>query len=150
FPTRRSGSSRMTDSEVIRIAPQHGRGFTLRRGQVLRVIDPVGEQVADLFAFAADEPRGWLSSGRSIDYAGKIFRTTGDVRYSDEGRPMSTTAEDSAGRHDFLLTPCSQEMFEILYRHEGNHPSCWENLALAFRPFGIDGHRIGTTFNIFM
>jgi uncharacterized protein len=141
----------MTISKTaIRIPPQQGRGFMLRRGQVLRVIDPDGEQVADLFAFAAEEPRGWLSSGRSIDYAGKIFLTTGDVLYSDDSRPMFTIAEDTAGRHDFLLTPCSQEMFEILYRHEGHHRSCWENLQLAFLPFGIDGRRIGTTFNIFM
>lgn len=137
----------MTDS--IRIPPQHGSGFTLRRGQVLRVIDPGGEQVADLFAFAVDD-LGWLSSGRSIDYAGKIFLTTGDVLYSDNSRPMFTIGEDTAGRHDFLLTPCSQEMFEILYRHEGHHPSCWENLQRAFQPFGIDGRRVGTTFNIFM
>jgi uncharacterized protein YcgI (DUF1989 family) len=135
---------------TTRIPPQQGRGFTLRRGQVLRVIDPEGEQVADLFAFAAGDPRCWLSSGRSIDYAGKIFLTTGDVLYSDDSQPMFTIAEDTAGRHDFLLTPCSQEMFEILYRHNGHHPSCWENLQLAFRPFGIDGRRIGTTFNIFM
>jgi uncharacterized protein YcgI (DUF1989 family) len=140
----------MTDSEITRIPPQHGRGFTLRRGQVLRVVDPEGEQVADLFAVAAGDPPGWLSSGRSIDYAGTIFLTTGDVLYSDDSRPMFTIAEDTAGRHDFLLTPCSQEMFEILYNHEGHHPSCWENLQLAFRPFGIDGRRIGTTFNIFM
>ena len=143
----------MTDSSIntnTRIPPQHGSGFTLRRGQVLRVIDPEGEQVADLFAITAEEPRGWLSSGRSIDYAGKIFLTTGDVLYSDDSRPMFTIAEDTAGRHDFLLTPCSQEMFEILYGYQGHHPSCWENLQLAFRPFGIDGRRIGTTFNIFM
>jgi uncharacterized protein YcgI (DUF1989 family) len=141
----------VTDNTTItRIPPQHGSGFTLRRGQVLRVIDPQGEQVADLFAFAAQEPRGWLSSGRSIDYAGKIFLTTGDVLYSDDSRRMFTIAEDTAGRHDFLLTPCSQEMFEILYRHEGHHPSCWENLQRAFGTFGIDGSRIGTTFNIFM
>jgi uncharacterized protein YcgI (DUF1989 family) len=141
----------MTDSTpYTRIPPQDGRGFILRRGQVLRVVDPEGEQVADLFAFAAEEPRGWLSSGRSIDYAGKIFLTTGDVLYADDSRPMFTIGEDTAGRHDFLLTPCSQEMFEILYQHEGHHPSCWENLQRAFEPFGIDGRRIATTFNIFM
>ena len=139
----------MTDSMTARIPPQHGRGFMLRRGQILRVIDPEGEQVADLFAFAAGDP-GWLSSGRSIDYAGKIFLTIGDVLYSDDSRPMFTIVADTAGRHDFLLTPCSQEMFEILYRHEGHHPSCWENLQRAFGGFGIDGRRIGTTFNIFM
>ncbi|HTY31687.1 urea carboxylase-associated family protein [Mycobacterium sp.] len=140
----------MSDGTIIRIPPQTGHGFTLARGQTLRVIDPDGEQVADLFAFAAGGASACLSSGRSIDYAGKIYLSTGDVLYSDDSRPMFTIGEDTAGRHDFLLTPCSQEMFEILYRHEGYHPSCWENLKLALEPFGVDGRRIGTTFNIFM
>lgn len=122
----------------------------MQRGDVLRVMDPLGEQVADLFAFAADDPACALSSGRSIDYASKIFLTTGDVLWSNNSRPMLTILRDDVGRHDFLLTPCSQEMFEILYRHRGHHPSCFENLVNAFAPFGLAPERISTTFNIFM
>lgn len=133
-----------------RIAPQSGAGFRLRAGDVLRVIDPHGEQVSDLFAFREGEPDCSLSSGRSIDYAGKIYLSTGDVLWSNDSRPMFTILADEVGRHDFLLTPCSQEMFEILYRHRGHHPSCFENLCRAFAPFGIEPARISTTFNIFM
>ena len=133
-----------------RIPPQSGAGFRLRRGDVLRVIDPDGEQVSDLFAFRDGEPACSLSSGRTIDYAGKIFLTRGDVLWSNDSRPMFTILEDDVGRHDFLLTPCSQEMFEILYRHRGHHPSCFENLCRAFEPWGIRPEQIATTFNIFM
>src|SRR6185503_17047475 len=76
--------------------------------------------------------------------------TTGDVLYSDDSRRMFTIAEDTAGRHDFLLTPCSQEMFEILYKHKGHHPSCFENLCNSLKEHGISGSQISTTFNIFM
>jgi len=133
-----------------RIAPQSGAGFRLRKGEVLRVIDPDGEQVSDLFAFADGDPACSLSSGRTIDYASKIYLTTGDVLWSNDSRPMFTIVHDDVKRHDFLLTPCSQEMFEILYRHRGHHPSCFENLCHAFEPFGIGPERISTTFNIFM
>jgi uncharacterized protein len=133
-----------------RIAPQSGQGFRLKRGDILRVVDPLGEQVSDLFAFAADDVNCALSSGRSIDYASKIYLSTGDVLWSNDSRQMFTIVRDDVGRHDFLLTPCSQEMFEILYRHRGHHPSCFENLANAFEPFGIGRSRISTTFNIFM
>jgi uncharacterized protein YcgI (DUF1989 family) len=122
----------------------------MKEGEVLRVMDPQGEQVSDLFAFAADNPACTLSSGRSIDYASKIYFTTGDVLWSNDSRPMFTIIRDDVRRHDFLLTPCSQEMFEILYRHRGHHPSCFENLARAFAPFSIGSERISTTFNIFM
>lgn len=63
---------------------------------------------------------------------------------------MFKILEDKVGRHDFLLTPCSQEMFEILYKHKGHHPSCFENLHRAFEPWGITPSEISTTFNVFM
>ena len=63
---------------------------------------------------------------------------------------MLTILEDTVGRHDFLLTPCSLEMFRILYEHEGHHPSCLENLATNLNQFGITNYQIPTTFNIFM
>ena len=134
----------------IRIDRQRGAGFELQRGQVLRVIDPEGEQVSDLFAFAAGDTRCYLSSGRSLDYAAKLYLTTGDRLFSNDSREMFTILSDTVGRHDFTLTPCSQRMFEILYRHAGHHPSCHENLSNALAPFGVEPHQIHTTFNIFM
>lgn len=140
-----------TEAQAIsRIAPQSGTSFKLRAGDLLRVYDPLGEQVADLFAFKDGEPACSLSSGRSIDYASKIYLSTGDVLYANDSREMFTIACDTVGRHDFLLTPCSQEMFEKLYHCRGHHPSCFENLCCAFEPHGIQPDQISTTFNIFM
>ncbi len=134
----------------LRIEPQTGASFTIRLGEVLRVYAPQGEQVADLFAFKQGELSCSLSSGRSIDYASKIYLSTGGVLYANDSRPMFTIVADTVGRHDFLLTPCSQEMFEILYRCQGHHPSCFENLCQAFSPHGVRPEQISTTFNIFM
>lgn len=132
------------------IEPQSGVGLRLERGQVLRVIDPQGEQVADVTAFARSDTTEWLSSGRSIDYNNTIYLTTGHSLYSNRSTPMFTILDDKVGRHDFLLTPCSQEMFEILYQHQGYHPSCFGNLVESLKPFGIQAHQIPTTFNVFM
>ncbi|MGC4062928.1 MAG: urea carboxylase-associated family protein [Aquabacterium sp.] len=133
-----------------RIPPQSGTAFQLRKGQVLHIIDPMGEQVADLFAFNAHDQRCALSSGRSLDYASKIYLSAGDKLYANDSQVMFTILEDTVGKHDFLLTPCSQEMFEILYQHVGHHPSCFGNLRDALAPFGIKGEQIGSTFNVFM
>ncbi|HZG64375.1 MAG TPA: urea carboxylase-associated family protein, partial [Rubrobacteraceae bacterium] len=123
----------------------------LDRGQVLRVIDPEGEQVSDLVAFAQADKSEWLSSGRSIDYNNTVYLTTGHLLYSNRSNPMFTILEDRVGRHDFLLTPCSPETFEILYKgHEGYHPSCLENLTKNLERFGILVDDIPTTFNVFM
>jgi uncharacterized protein YcgI (DUF1989 family) len=138
------------------LAPQTGVGFEMEKGQTLRIIDPEGEQVSDVMAFASSgagraDASEWLSSGRTIDYNNTIYHTTGHVLYSNRSNPMFTILEDRVGRHDFLLTPCSPETFEMLYEgHEGYHPSCLENLSRSLGPYGIEGDDIPTTFNAFM
>ncbi|MFL6527427.1 MAG: DUF1989 domain-containing protein [Chthoniobacterales bacterium] len=133
-----------------RLEPQTGTALELNRGQTLRVIDIEGEQVADLTAFNRDDNAEWLSSGRSIDYANTVYLTTGHTLYSNRSRPMFTIVADDVGRHDFLLTPCSRETFEIIYKHQGHHPSCLENLFTALARFGIQSDAIPTTLNLFM
>lgn len=132
------------------LPPQTGVGFVLQRGQTLRIIDPEGEQVSDVTAFARDDGAEWLSSGRSMDYANTIYLTTGHVLYSNRSRPMFTITADTVGRHDFLLTPCAPETFQIIYKNTDSHPSCFENLAKNLAPFGIRPDQIPTTFNVFM
>ena len=133
-----------------RLEPQTGTAFQLRAGQHLRVIDLEGEQVADFMAFNRADKSEWLSSGRSIDYANRIYLTKGDLLYTNRSRPMLTIVEDDVGRHDFLLTPCSPETFQIIYKNNAPHPSCFANLATHLAPFGIAPDSIPTTFNIFM
>lgn len=132
------------------LEPQTGIGFTLDKGQFLKIIDPQGEQVSDLTAFALADKSEWLSSGRSIDYADTIYLTTGNLLYSNRSRPMLTIIEDTVGRHDFLLTPCSPETFQIIYDRHDYHPSCFENLYTNLEKFGITPDMIPTTLNIFM
>ena len=98
-----------------RIPPRSGTAFELKKGQLLTVVDPEGEQVSDLVAYNKDDTREYLSSGRSIDYAGRMFLTTGDILYSNRSVPMLRIVEDEVGRHDFSLTPCSRETFSIIY-----------------------------------
>lgn len=133
-----------------RLSPRTGAAFILREGEKLRVIDPQGEQVADLIAFEAEDPRSWLSSGRTIDYANRIYLRQGDTLYSNRSTPMLEIVDDTSGGHDFLLTPCSQEMFRKLYGITERRPSCFGNLSMNLEHFGIEPDRIPTTLNIFM
>jgi uncharacterized protein YcgI (DUF1989 family) len=139
-----------TDIVRRKLAPQTGAAFILNRGQHLRVIDLEGEQVADLIAFNRTDQQEYLSSGRSIDYASTIYLTTGHILYSNRSRPMLTIVADDVKRHDFLLTPCSPETFQIIYQNKDYHPSCLANLANHLGELGIVPDAIPTTFNIFM
>lgn len=135
---------------IRRIEPRSGVAFELACGQRLKVIDPQGEQVADLLAYRRDDIGEALSSGRSIDYAASIYLGIGDLLYSNRSNAMLEIVEDTVGRHDFLLTPCSAEMFRIIYGDAKPHRGCFGNLAAALAPYGVAADQIPTAFNIFM
>ena len=135
----------------LTLAPCSGTAFRLTAGQTLRVIDPQGEQVADLVLFAQSDPREYLSNGRTFDYASSTRLTTGHTLYSNRSRPMARITNDTVGTHDFLLTPCSIDTWRRCYDDPlDNRPGCFGNLAAALAPFGIAADAIPTTFNCFM
>ena len=116
------------------LEPQSGVAFTVEKGQIIRVIDPQGEQVSDLVCFARHDLEDYLSSGRSIDYNNKIYLSTGDILYSNKSRPMLTIVADQVGKHDFLFAPCSPEMFRLTYNVTGEHPNCLGRVGDRLRP----------------
>jgi uncharacterized protein len=126
-----------------------GAGLRLKRGEQLRVIDPEGGQSGDLVAFSQDG-RQRLSNGRTFDYGGKIYVSTGDVLWSDRSSPMLTIVADEVGRHDLLYTACSLEMYRIQYGVTGYHANCHDNLCTALRELGMEPDPLPTPFNFFM
>lgn len=138
------------DVATTRIAPCSAQAIELDAGDELVIIDPEGQQVSDLVAFVRPELEEYLSSGRSLDYASRLWLTTGDVLYSNRSRPMFTILEDTCGRHDFTLTPCSKDTFRIIYGESEGRPGCEGNLVKALEPYGIGVDRIPIAFNVFM
>ncbi|MFN3931052.1 MAG: DUF1989 domain-containing protein [Brevundimonas sp.] len=132
------------------IPPRSGVAFELKAGQRLKVIDPRGEQVSDLLAFNRHDIAEVISSGRTLDYASRIYLTTGDALYSNRSNVMLRIGEDRVGRHDFLLTPCSADTFRIIYGDTDPHRGCFGNLAEALAPYGVVPDQIPTAFNVFM
>lgn len=136
--------------ELHLIPPRSGTAFTLEQGQTLTVADPEGRQVADLLAYSRADIGEVISSGRTLDYASRLYLTTGDPLYSNRSNVMLDIIHDDVGRHDFLLTPCSKETFRIIYGDTDPHRGCFGNLAEALSPWGITPDAIPTAFNCFM
>lgn len=132
------------------IPPRSGVAFTIKKGQHLKVYDVEGEQVSDFVCYNLHDKKEYLSSGRTIDYADTIFLTKGHDFYSNRSNVMFRIIEDTVGRHDFLLTPCSADTFRIIYGHERPHRGCHGNLTEALAPYGIAPDEIPICFNIFM
>lgn len=132
------------------IPPRSGAAFALRAGQVLKVTDPHGVQVADLLAYNAQDVGEVISNGRTFDYEETIALTTGHRLWSNRSNLMLELVEDTVGRHDFLLTPCSEATFRHFYPQHPVHPGCFGNLAQALGPYGVTPDMIPTAFNLFM
>lgn len=137
-------------TETITIEKQSGKAFFLKAGDLLTVTDPQGMQVSDMVLFNADDFGEKISSGKSLDFEESILLTKGNFLWSNRSRKMMQIVDDTNGRNDFLLAPCSKETFEIMYSYTGYHPSCLDNLAKNLAPMGIEVDDIPTAFNIFM
>jgi hypothetical protein len=140
----------MTSPEIKIIKKQSGSAFKLNKGQKLKVIDPQGEQVSDMVLFNADDLREKISSGKTLDFEESLLITKGDFLWSNRSHKMMEILEDTNGRNDFLLAPCSPETFQIMYNKSEYHPSCFENLYTNLKRYGIEPDDIPTAFNIFM
>ena len=137
-------------SDTIEIPPRSGTAFRLDAGQMLTVIDPQGQQVSDLVAYSADDPREVISNGRTFDYEETIQLTAGHALWSNRSNRMLAIVNDTVGRHDFLLTPCSEATFRHFYKDKPVHRGCFGNLAEALGPYGVGPDDIPTAFNLFM
>jgi len=137
-------------SETSRIAPRSGVAIELAAGERLRVIDPEGCQVSDMLAFSRSDVGEVISNGRTFDYEETIALTTGNTLWSNRSNPMLKIVDDTVGRHDFLLTPCSEDTFKHFYPDKPVHRGCFGNLAAALAPYGIVPDVIPVAFNIFM
>ena len=132
------------------IEKQSGAAFRIKKGQKLKVTDPQGEQVSDMVLFNAEDRREKISSGKTLDFEESILISKGNFLWSNRSHKMMKILEDTNGRNDFLLAPCSPETFKIMYKNNEYHPSCFENLYTNLAKFDIEPDDIPTAFNIFM
>ncbi len=132
------------------IPPQSGAAFKLKKGDLLSVIDPLGQQVSDMVLFNLEDLKEKISSGKTMDFEETILLTQGNFLWSNRSKKMMKIIKDSNGRNDFLLAPCSPETFQIMYDNPTYHPSCLENLNRNLMTYGIEIDDIPTAFNIFM
>lgn len=132
------------------IAPQTGASFTMKKGEILTVIDPQGEQVSDMVLFNLHDTKERISSGKTLDFEESILITKGNYLWSNRSHKMMEIIEDTNGRNDFLLAPCSPETFQIMYNNHEEHPSCLNNLQQNLKRFDIHPDDVPTAFNVFM
>jgi len=123
----------------------------LHRGEILRVIDLEGKQVADLVALSTIDKGEKLSCIYSNLLNGTWKLTRGHTLYSNWARPIFSIVEDKVGLHYSGGGFCSEEINFLRFKVQSTR-NCADNLALAFKSYGIqrEDFNFDCCFNIFM
>jgi uncharacterized protein len=127
-----------------------GRGLRVAAGRRFRVIDVEGGQVADTFAFRADDVSEYHSAEHTRVHVSRLFPLLGESFVTNRRRPILRLEEDrTPGIHDMLCAACDPERYASLGA-EGWHASCRENLERVLAEFGHAGIEIPQPINLFM
>ncbi|WP_336035644.1 urea carboxylase-associated family protein [Halobacterium yunchengense] len=132
-----------------RIPEKRGLAFEVAAGDAFEVVDPEGQQVADLVAFDAGDPTVRFSTKYSYRRNGKVRVTDGDTLYATDGGEILSITADDCGVHDLLYAPCNEWVLEDYYDQPGEN-GCRENLGEAIAPLGVDESLVLDTLNVFM
>jgi uncharacterized protein len=138
-------------AERVHVPAREGRAVPVQAGGRFRVIDLEGGQVADTWAFVADDPGEFHSAQHTRVHVGRLFPRPGEQFVTNRRRPILLLEEDATpGIHDMLCAACDPERYEGL-GVEGPHASCQENLRTALDAVGVDPPRFAPQpINLFM
>jgi len=124
-------------------------GKTIRRGEVLRIVDLHGKQAVDFLCYDAADPSDRYSAVNTVKVQGNVFVQKGTVLYSDRGNALFTVIEDTCGSHDTIAGCCS-EVNNFLRYGVRNTPSCYANFLEILGRFGLGRNEIVGNVNFFM
>ena len=116
----------------------------------MRVIDPEGGQVADVFAFCADDPSEYHSAEHTRVHVGRLFPHVGEQFVTNRRRPILTLeADDSPGVHDMLCAACDPTRYQGL-GVEGLARLLPGEPARRDAPLGVERVEVPQPINLFM
>ena len=140
----------MAETKIVDIPPMSGRAVRLAEGDILRVVDVEGQQVADLVAFTAADLGERFSQGFTRMLSENVTVGGPGARlYSNLGNPLMEMVVDPLGVHDLLYPPCNELYYRTVHGLAGK-TGCREHLTEALAPFGIPFADVTDPFNVFM
>jgi uncharacterized protein YcgI (DUF1989 family) len=132
------------------VSERSGKAFPLATGQTVRVINTLGQQVVDSWAFAQADLTEVMSMEHTRASLSRIFPRVGDSLVTNRRRSILTVAADtSPGVHDTLIAACDRYRYEQLGCKE-YHDNCTDNLRAALAALGLTPPETPSPFNLFM
>ncbi|TMQ00547.1 MAG: urea carboxylase-associated family protein [Thaumarchaeota archaeon] len=147
---RKMPSATLNVVKEFTIPKCEGRSFTIKKGELLRIIEIEGPQAADMVAFNEHDFResysAWLTrqSSRSFTRPKKLRSML------PAGNVMFTVLTDVPGVYWLSAGRCNSFLYRDLYGIRGYHKNCHDILAESLKPFGISEWDVPDVFNVFM
>lgn len=139
-----------SEHELLLLKASRGIALPLYQGQQVIIENIAGSQVVDTWAINQADPREYLAMEHTRSLNSNLFFEQGMQGFSSLRRPMFTlTADETPGRHDTLLCPCSEELYQQLGVNE-YHRSCSDNFHEALQEVGITVPFTPASLNLFM
>ena len=140
----------MSDSSVVTIPVRKGKAALVAAGQRVKVINTLGQQVVDTWAFNSDSLAEFMSMEHTRTALLRIMPKVGDSLVTNQRRPILTLEEDTTpGIHDTLLAACDRYRYQLLGCVE-YHDNCTDNLAAALAELGLTPPETPSPLNLFM
>lgn len=121
----------------------------LKKGQVLRITDLVGQQGVDFLCFNPKNTEERYSFAHSIKKAATLNLTKGHVLYSNSARPMISIIEDSCGHNDTIVGCCTEQTNWLFYGKNESKTSCRANFLSVMKKYDLGVRDLVGNINFF-
>lgn len=148
-------STYTNDTALFREVVPAGEPFmrTVKKGQVVRILDLEGNQAVDTLFYNANNTEERYDASQTIREQGNLYITSDSRLLSNDGNLMLTVIADTCGRHDTLGGACSAESNTVRYALEKHYMhSCRDSfiMALAEHDQGMSKRDVPSNINFFM
>lgn len=139
----------MTD-DVQTIPARRGVAARVAKGRSVKVVNTLGQQVVDTWAFNAHDLTEYMSMEHCRTAIQKLIPAVGDVLVTNRRRPILALVEDTTpGIHDTMIAACDSYRYQLL-GCTSYHDNCTDNLAAAMAALGYRGLETPSPLNLFM
>ena len=142
--------------EKYEVPRNRGKGFIVRKGQVIKIIEAGGPQISDVTFWNADNPKELFDAERTIQLEGWFITKYSRIWSRHPWfRPMATCLEDTVVtsepekgyHHHWVGSHCAPEIYELRAGKAGLN-ACHLMFLEAIEPFGLKEEDILHNVNI--
>jgi hypothetical protein len=146
-------SSRQTDDAAYDHIVQAREPWsgTIKRGQIIRIVDLEGQQAVDTLFYAAGDFAERYCSQSTLAAQGSAYIGPGTPLMSNRGRVMLNVTADTVGDHDSSAGACSRESNTVRFGHHTRYMhACRENFVVEVTKHGMEKRDVVPNINFFM